>query len=40
MQVTHLISKTAMKTAAGKLWTIPLMDAALAGWFARWRHSL
>jgi K+-sensing histidine kinase KdpD len=31
MQVPHLISKTAMKTAAGKLWTIPLMDAALGG---------
>jgi len=31
MQVTHLISKTAMKTAAGKLWMIPLMDAAIGG---------
>jgi K+-sensing histidine kinase KdpD len=31
MQVTPLISKTAMKTAAGKLWTIPLMDAAIGG---------
>lgn len=31
MQVTHLISKTSMKTAAGKFWTIPLMDAAIGG---------
>jgi hypothetical protein len=31
MQVTHLVSKTAMKTAAGKLWTVPLMDAAIGG---------
>ena len=31
MQVTHLINKHAMKTAAGKLWTIPLMDAAIGG---------
>lgn len=31
MQVTQLIRKTAMKTAAGKLWTVPLMDAALGG---------
>jgi K+-sensing histidine kinase KdpD len=31
MQVTHLISKVSMKTAAGKLWTIPLMDAAIGG---------
>ena len=31
MQVTHLISRTAVKTAAGKLWTIPLMDAAMGG---------
>jgi K+-sensing histidine kinase KdpD len=29
MQVTHLINKGTMKTAAGKLWTIPLMDAAI-----------
>lgn len=29
MHVTHLISKTTMKTAAGKLWAIPLMDAAM-----------
>lgn len=31
MQVTNLLSKTAMKTAAGKFWTIPLMDAAIGG---------
>jgi len=31
MQVIHLISKTGMKTAAGKLWTIPLMNAAIGG---------
>jgi len=31
MQVTHLINKRVMKTAAGKLWTIPLMDAAIGG---------
>jgi K+-sensing histidine kinase KdpD len=31
MQVAHLISKTSVKTAAGKLWTIPLMDAAIGG---------
>ena len=31
MQVTHLISRTAVKTAAGRLWTIPLMDAAMGG---------
>jgi K+-sensing histidine kinase KdpD len=31
MQVTHLVNKHAMKTAAGKLWTIPLMDAAIGG---------
>jgi len=29
MQVTHMISKATMKTAAEKLWTIPLMDAAM-----------
>jgi K+-sensing histidine kinase KdpD len=31
MQVAHLISKSGVKTAAGKLWTIPLMDAAIGG---------
>jgi len=31
MQLTYHISKTAMKTAAGKLWTLPLMDAAIGG---------
>lgn len=31
MQVTHIISKTTMKTAAEKLWMIPLMDAAIGG---------
>jgi K+-sensing histidine kinase KdpD len=31
MQVTHLISRSAVKTAAGKLWTIPLRDAAIGG---------
>lgn len=29
MQVTHLISKAAVKTAAGRLWAISLVDAAL-----------
>jgi K+-sensing histidine kinase KdpD len=27
----HFTNKTAMKTAAGKLWTIPLMDTAIGG---------
>ncbi len=31
MQVTHMISKATIKTAAGKLWTISLMDAAMGG---------
>jgi K+-sensing histidine kinase KdpD len=31
MQLAHFISKTAMKTAAEKLWTLPLMDAAIGG---------
>jgi K+-sensing histidine kinase KdpD len=31
MQVAQLISKSGMKTAAGKLWTVPLMDAAIGG---------
>lgn len=29
MQVTHLISKTMMKTGAGRLWAISLVDAAM-----------
>jgi K+-sensing histidine kinase KdpD len=31
MHVTHLINKSSIKTAAGRLWTLPLMDAALGG---------
>jgi K+-sensing histidine kinase KdpD len=31
VQVIQRISKSGMKTAAGKLWTIPLMDAAIGG---------
>jgi K+-sensing histidine kinase KdpD len=31
MQVIHLISKTGMKTAAGKLWTVPSINAAIGG---------
>lgn len=31
MQVIDLISKSGVKTAAGRLWTIPLMDAAIGG---------
>jgi K+-sensing histidine kinase KdpD len=31
MQIIHLIDKSGMKTVAGKLWTIPLMDAAIGG---------
>ena len=31
MHVSRLISKSGMKTAAGKVWTIPLMDAAIGG---------
>src|SRR5258708_1050894 len=31
MQVIHLISKTGVKTLAGKLWTISLMNAATGG---------
>ncbi len=31
MQVIHLISKTGVKTLAGKLWTISLMNAAIGG---------
>lgn len=31
MQLIHLIDKTGMKTAAERLWTVPLMDAAIGG---------
>lgn len=31
MQFIQFVNKTGMKTAAGKLWTIPLMDAAIGG---------
>ena len=31
MQLTHLISKTGMKTAAERLWTVPLVDTAIGG---------
>ncbi|HEX4604794.1 MAG TPA: hypothetical protein VH724_12420 [Candidatus Angelobacter sp.] len=31
MQFEHFISKSSMKTAAEKLWTLPLMDAAIGG---------
>jgi K+-sensing histidine kinase KdpD len=31
MQVTHLINKRAVKTAAGKFWSAPWMDAAIGG---------
>ena len=31
MQLAHLISKTGMKTAAERLWTVPLRDAAIGG---------
>jgi K+-sensing histidine kinase KdpD len=31
MQLTNLISKQTVKTAADKLWTVPLMDAAIGG---------
>jgi K+-sensing histidine kinase KdpD len=31
MQLTNLISKRGVKTAAEKLWTVPLMDAAIGG---------
>jgi K+-sensing histidine kinase KdpD len=31
MHLAHLISKNGMKTAAERLWTVPLMDAALGG---------
>jgi K+-sensing histidine kinase KdpD len=29
MHVTHLINKNTVKTAAGKFWTVPLMDAVI-----------
>ena len=31
MQLTQLINKSMMKTAAEKVWTVPLLDAALGG---------
>jgi K+-sensing histidine kinase KdpD len=31
MQLAHLMSKSSMKAAAGKVWTLPLMDAAIGG---------
>ena len=31
MHVTHLVSKNTVKTAAGRFWTFPLMDAAIGG---------
>jgi len=31
MHIAHLINKTGMKTAAGRLWTVPLVDAAIGG---------
>jgi len=31
MHMAHLISKNGMKTAAERLWTVPLMDAAIGG---------
>lgn len=31
MQLAYLISKTGMRTAAERLWMIPLMDAAIGG---------
>lgn len=31
MQLTHWMNKTSIKTTADKLWTMPLMDAALGG---------
>lgn len=31
MQLTNLINKRAVKTATDKLWTVPLMDAAVGG---------
>jgi K+-sensing histidine kinase KdpD len=31
MQLAHRMSKSSMKTAAGRVWTLPLMDAAIGG---------
>ena len=31
MQLRHLLNKRTMKTAARRLWTVPLMDAAIGG---------
>jgi K+-sensing histidine kinase KdpD len=31
MHIAHLISKNSMKTAAERIWTVPLMDTALGG---------
>jgi K+-sensing histidine kinase KdpD len=31
MQLPLLMSKSSMKTAAGRVWTLPLMDAAIGG---------
>jgi len=31
MHIAHLISKNGVKTAAERIWTVPLMDAALGG---------
>ncbi len=31
MHVIHVVNKASIKTAAGKLWTLPLMDTALGG---------
>jgi len=31
MHMAHLITKNGMKTAAERLWTVPLMDAAIGG---------
>lgn len=31
MHMAHLISKNGMKTAAERLWTVPLMDTAIGG---------
>jgi K+-sensing histidine kinase KdpD len=31
MHLAHLITKNGMKTAAERLWTVPLMDAAIGG---------
>lgn len=31
MHLGYLISKNGMRTAAGRLWTVPLLDAAIGG---------